>query len=496
MERRAKKPADEPSLFDEPASAPERPAARAEAPARAPEPPRPAEPAPRAEPALPQLFTVGALTGAIQGRLSELGRVRVEGEVSQKKRAAAGHVYFDLKDPGAKLACKIWQSVVSRALKFDLAEGAKVIAWGKLDVYAPQGGYSLIVDKVELQGLGAMLAELEKLKAELRARGWFERKRPLPRFPRTIGVVTSRDTAALRDFLKTRSTRWPGYPLRLVHTPVQGPTAAASIAAALRALDASGVDVIALVRGGGSLEDLWCFNELAVAEAIFACRAPVVTGVGHETDTTLADLVADRRAHTPTDAAQTVIPDRGELVAKIERLGGYLTEAFERAFEERAERLATLAARPVLRGAGWILDERARALAAAHARLDHALVAKLERRSGALSALSARIARRTPAAELARRAQRLAAAQPRLAAALQRGLAAREARLATEARSLEAVSPLKVLARGYSITRRVDDGRALVDARTLTPGTELETRLAHGSFRARVESVESPEEGP
>jgi exodeoxyribonuclease VII large subunit len=182
-------------------------------------------------------------------------------------------------------------------------------------------------------------------------------------------------------------------------------------------------------------------------------------------------------------------------VAEIERLGGYLGEAFTRAWEARVERLTALATRPVLRGAGWILDERTRALAAAHARLDHALVGKLERRSSALSALSARIARRTPAAELARRAQRLAAAQPRLAAALERGLAAREARMAAEARSLEAVSPLKVLARGYSITRRIDDGKAVVDALSLTPGTELETRLHRGSFRARVESVEPPEDG-
>jgi len=420
--------------------------------------------------------------------------VRVESEVSQKKRASAGHVYFDLKEEGARLACKIWQSVVARALRFELAEGARVVVWGKLDVYAPQGSYSLIVDRVELQGLGALLAELEKRKAELRARGWFDRKRALPRFPRLIGLVTSRDGAALRDVLKTRSQRWPGYPVRFAHTSVQGPGAAESIAAALRALDESSVDVIALVRGGGALEDLWGFNELAVARAIFESRTPVVTGIGHETDTTLADLVADRRAHTPTDAAQLVFPDRTELLARIERLGGYLGEAFERQWLGRVERLERAASRPVLRGAGWILDERARALAAAHARLDGALQGALARRASAVARLFARFARRTPAAELARRTQRLARAQPRLAAAVERALLAREARLSTEARSLEAVSPLAVLARGYAIARRAEDGAALTDVEALRPGAEVETRLARGSFRSRVESIEPPGE--
>jgi exodeoxyribonuclease VII large subunit len=430
----------------------------------------------------------------VHGRLAELGRVRVEGEVSQRKRASAGHVYFDLEDGGARLACKIWQSVVPRALRFELAEGARVVAWGKLDVYAPQGSYSLIVERVELAGLGARLAELEQRKAELKARGWFDRKRPLPAFPRVIGLVTSRDGAALRDFLRTRSLRWPGYPVRLVHTPVQGPGAAASIADALRALDASGVEVIALVRGGGSLEDLWCFNELAVAEAVFGARVPVVTGIGHETDTTLADLVADRRAHTPTDAAQSVIPDRAELRARIERLGGYLGEAFGRHLQARLERLERLAARPVLRGAGWILDQRALALAAARARLDHALRGELERRAATLARAHAGLARRAPGSELARRAQLLATAHLRLAGAAGRALERRVQRLALGARGLEAVSPLAVLARGYSLTRREGTGETLTDAALLAPGERVETRLARGSFRARVESVRPADE--
>ena len=421
--------------------------------------------------------------------------MRVEGEVAQKKRTSSGHVYFDLKDAGAKLACKVWQSQVPRVLRFELSEGAQVIAWGRLDLYAPQGSYSLIVDRLEPLGLGALLAQLEQRKRELAARGWFERRRALPRFPGVIGLVTSRDGAALRDFLRTRSLRWPGYPVRLAHTSVQGPGASESIAAALRALEASGVDAIALVRGGGSLEDLWAFNELPVAEAIWSARVPVVTGIGHETDTTLADLVADHRAHTPTDAAQALIPDRGELCARIARLGNYLSEAFERAFEERAQRYARLAARPVLRDAAWILGERTRALFALHARVDGALRGTFERRHAALARAHALLARRTPAAELARRTQRLATVQLKLAAASARALERRENALAVKARSLEAVSPLAVLARGYAIVRRAEGGTALVDPAGLAPGDALETRLARGSFRSRVEAVRPPEDG-
>ena len=498
MERRARRaePAKEPSLFDPPAAPPPAPPAAAR-PAALPGPPRPSPP-PAAEKAPPPLYTVAQLSAVVQGRLAELGRVRVEGEVSQKKRAAAGHVYFDLKEPGAKLACKIWQSSVARVLHLmrgDLVEGAQVIAWGKLDVYAPQGGYSLIVERLEPLGLGARRAQLAPRKAELKARGWFERKRALPALPRVIGLVTSRDGAALRDFLRTRSLRWPGYPLRLVHTAVQGPGASESIAAALRALDASGVDVIALVRGGGSLEDLWAFNELAVAEAIWNARAPVVTGVGHETDTTLADLVADRRAHTPTDAAQTLIPDRSELCARIARLGNYLGEAFERRWSDVERRFAHLAARPVLRGAGWILDQRTRGLAGLHARLDAGLAGGLARRAARVAGAHARLAQRAPASELARRAQRLSTAKLRLATAGTRALERRDAALRLAARSLAAVSPLAVLARGYAITRRTTGGGALTDARALAPGDGVETRLAHGSFRARVESVQPPEDG-
>jgi exodeoxyribonuclease VII large subunit len=317
----------------------------------------------------PRAESVTQFTRRIARELTGLGRVRVEGELAGLKRATSGHVYFDLKDAGARLSCVVWASHVARVGRFQPKEGDRVVASGKLDLYAPRGSYSLVVDRLEPGGVGERLARLEAVKAELRARGWFDRSRPLPSLPRIIGLVTSRDGAALRDFLRTRSLRWPGYPLRLVHTPVQGPGAAAAIAAAIGRLAASGVDLIVVVRGGGSLEDLWAFNEEPVARALFECPVPVVTGIGHETDVTLADLVADHRAHTPTDAAQTVIPDRAQWLQGLERLGQHLLQAMSAALERRAEALERLRSGRALRSADWILGDRGRELGHLWARL-------------------------------------------------------------------------------------------------------------------------------
>jgi len=452
--------------------------------------PRPSPP-PASAPE-PRVWSVSALTDVLAGRLRELGRLAVEGEVTRASQAGSGHVYFTLKDAGAVLDCKIWRSAVGRALRGRLEEGARVVAHGALDVYAPRGTYSLIVERVERRGIGELLARLEELKAELRSRGWFDRARALPRLPRCVGLVTSRDADAFQDILRTRSLRWPLYPLRLCHARVQGAGAAREIAEAIARLDASGVDVIVLARGGGSLEDLWCFNELAVAEAIWAARVPVVTGVGHQTDVTLADLVADHRAHTPTDAAQTVIPDRAALFGALERAGAYLIEALHRQLAARAERLERLAGRRVLRGADGLLAERAAALARSARRLALAGARRGEQADGRLAALAARLARHGPEARLERLETRLAGVAERLARAPQRALAGRTETLAMLERSLEAVSPFAVLRRGYSITRLLGSDGALRDARAVAPGARLETLLLAGRVVSEVREVSGP----
>ena len=331
----------------------------------------------------PRILTVSEVTDRLKGLLGGLGRISVEGEVASLARPASGHVYFNLKDRRrgieSVLGCAVWRSQVSRAMRSPLEEGVQVIAHGKLDVYAPRGSYSLIVDRIEPRGLGALLVQLEELKRELAGKGWFDRARPLPLLPKTIGVATSRDGAAFADFLRTRSLRWPCYPVRLAHTPVQGAGASREIAGAIAALDRSGVDVIVVCRGGGSLEDLWAFNERPVAEAIRAARVPVVSGVGHQTDQTLADLVADHRAHTPTDAAQTVIPLRAELEEKLDRQFNYLLAALDDLFVRREERLERLEGARVLRGADWILERRGEVLDLAGERLARGVRLAVER---------------------------------------------------------------------------------------------------------------------
>ncbi|HVS10297.1 MAG TPA: exodeoxyribonuclease VII large subunit [Planctomycetota bacterium] len=448
-------------------------------------------PAPhRAEATLPRVLSVSELTRRIAGLVGGLGRVSVEGEVSRITRAASGHVYFDLIDLDAKLACVVWRSSVASAVRFELREGAKVVAHGKLDVWAPRGSYSLIVQRLEPAGLGAQLARLEELKLELRALGWFDRKRALPSMPRTIGVVTSRDGAAFQDFLRTRSVRWPGYPVRLAHSPVQGAGAAREIAAAIARLGASGVDVIVVCRGGGSLEDLWCFNERAVAEAIWRSSVPVVSGVGHETDVTLCDLVADRRAHTPTDAAQTVIPDRTALLEALGRAHNHLLQAMDTALGRRAERLERAGRSRVLCDARWILADRGRVLE----RLARAVALAGHRRLDAAGARAIDLHRRIQLASPRRSIEARAAALERAALRALPGALRRlercEQRHALSASRLEALSPLKILARGWSITTRAGEGEALREASRVRPGDEIETTLSRGRIVSRVTQVQ------
>lgn len=479
------------SLFDDAPPPPRRPrrASRAAGPRPGAEPAPPAE-QPKGPPPGPQVLAVSQLTQVISRRIEELGRVAVEGEVTALKRAASGHLYFGLKDDGARLDCKIWRSRVGDALSFDLREGAQVVCHGKLDVYAPRGTYSLTVDRVEQRGIGELLARLERLKAELRGRGWFDRARPWPALPRRVGVVTSRDADGWRDFLRTRTVRWPAYPVRLAHTRVQGRGSAEEIADALRRLDASGVDVLCLVRGGGSIEDLWAFNELPVAEAIWGASVPVITGVGHESDTTLADLVADHRAHTPTDAAQTVLPDRGALLERLERTGGYLIEEMDRQLSSRAERLERVAGRRTLRDTGWLLERRVEAVRGLARRLTSAVSGRTERGAARLAGLAERMGAESPARRVAALEARLAGLAPRLGPAGASALDARQRRLDLAARALEAVSPLAVLQRGYSITRTAD-GRAVRAADELAPGARIESVLQGGVVRSDVVEVDA-----
>ena len=437
----------------------------------------------------PGPWTVGHLTQRIRGALEGLGRVSVEGEVSGGRPVASGHIYFDLKDIDARVSCVIWRSAAATALRQPLREGDKVVVHGKLEVYGPRGSYQIIVQRVEPAGLGTLLAQLERLKQELKAKGWLDRRRPVPELPRRVGVVTSRDGAAFQDFLRTRSLRWPLYPVVLAHTPVQGAGSAASIAAAIRRVAASGVDVVVVTRGGGSVEDLWAFNELAVAEAIWECPVPVVSGVGHETDTTLCDLVADLRAHTPTDAATQVIPDRHARVDALERAEGHLQEAMAAQLESRRERVERAAGSRVLRDARGLLDPRRERLAQLERVLSASVRGLGSRTSLRLADLRRRLERRSPAQELARRSTRVELAATRVRSGATKALEGARRDLEALAGRLEALSPLAVLARGYSITYVEGRDEPLASVEGISVGAKLRTRVADGEIESRVSEI-------
>ena len=443
----------------------------------------------RAAPAAPAALSVAQVCAKATSALKALGTVVVEGELSRiSDHQSSGHMYFDLKDASARVSCSLFRQSRAAALRgLALREGMQVRITGKLEIWGAQGKFSLVVSRVEAAGAGALMQEYERLKQELAAKGWFDRKRPLPPPPYKVGVVTSRGGAALQDFLRTRSQRWPGHPLVVAHAAVQGKGAAEEVARGIRALEAHGVDVVVVCRGGGSIEDLWAFNELPVLEAVWNCSKPVVSGVGHEIDTTLCDFVADVRAHTPTDAAEKVFPDLEALRERLADLDSDLGRAVDWTLAQREQRLDQLASRPCLRSPQWFLDERAARLSRAAAALDERMRRLVLAAEARLEAAARKVEQRSPKVELERRAARVELLAARLSNEARTRCERLSNRLDSAARTLEAVSPLAVLGRGYSITFAEGAAAPLSSSAGVAPGTVLVTRLADGELRSRTE---------
>jgi exodeoxyribonuclease VII large subunit len=417
------------------------------------------------------------------------GDVWVEGEVSNLSQPASGHVYFTLRDERAQLQCACFRRE-ARALRFRLEDGLKIRCHGRVSIYEAQGKFQLYVDRVEPAGLGAAALALEQLKRTLQAEGLFDeaRKRPLPFWPRVVGVVTSPTGAAVRDLIRVTHRR-AATRLVVAPTQVQGAEAPAQIVAALRAVARlPGVEVVIVARGGGAAEDLAAFNDEAVARAIAACPVPVISAVGHEVDVTIADLVADLRAATPSQAGERVVPVQAELEGDLERLILRLARATRRRLDDRRrdlehswQRLTTAGERRVTSGRLHLqaLDRR---LHAAHP------AQRLHRDRTALAALQQRLLRVSPRGRLTPLRAELARLEDRLrragAAAAQR----RRRDFAAALAALQALSPLGVLERGYSLTRG-PDGAVLHDAGAVAVGDEVSVRLAHGELGCRVEAV-------
>jgi exodeoxyribonuclease VII large subunit len=440
-----------------------------------------------------QVYTVSRLNAEVRGVLEGFPAIWVEGEVSNLARPASGHLYLTLKDAGAQVRCAMWRPRAQR-LGFAIEDGMQLLCRARVGLYEPRGEFQLILEHAEPAGDGALRRRFEELKRKLAAEGLFDpaRKLPLPAAIRTVGVVTSASGAALHDVLTTLARRAPSLRVVVYPTAVQGAAAVGEIVAAIRAAGARAeCDVLLIVRGGGSLEDLWCFNDEAVARAIAASPIPTVSGVGHEVDTTIADFVADLRAPTPTGAAERVSPDLGEQLRQVDALALRLRAGAERELRRAAERTRFLAHRLAQLHPGQRLAQRAQRLDELDARLRRAVDGALERQRARAAAASAALRRHAPSTRLAELRGRAALLGQRLDHAAQALLGGRRERLALAAGSLQATSPLATLARGYAIVSG-PDGRALRDARGVAVGAEVEARLARGRLAARVTRVIEP----
>ena len=412
----------------------------------------------------PQVLTVSALARSVRDLLEHrYPLLWVAGEISNLTVAKSGHAYFVLKDHAAQARCVMFRSR-HQLLDWEPRDGAQVEAQVLVSLYEARGEFQLTVETLRRAGLGARFEAFVRLRDKLEREGLFDaaRKRPLPAFPRTVGVVTSRDAAALRDVLTTLKRRNPSIAVVVYPVLVQGAGAAGEIASALdRAGRRKESEVLLLVRGGGSIEDLWAFNEEIVARAVRACPLPVVTGIGHETDFTIADFAADRRAPTPTAAAELVSPERGVMLEAVAALAAKIEASTRRDLERRMLHIDQLARRLVHPGA------RLLAQSAVLAQLRHRL------RNAAERLLADRQARHLLA---------------RLLAATHAALERSTARCASLRDNLSHLDPGRVLERGYSIVQKTD-GRVVSDGAALVPGESVVLRFARGSAGARVEST-------
>ena len=419
-----------------------------------------------------------------------VGPLRVDGELSGFKRhRPSGHLYFDLKDARSRLSCVMWREA-ARRLRFEPADGMLVRAQGRFGIYEVQGRLQLYAEALEPAGLGDLHAALERLKERLAAEGLFatERKRPLPRFPERIGVATSDSGAAIRDILRVLGQRWPVAEVVLRPCAVQGAAAAPEIAAALEDLGREpDLDLILLGRGGGSIEDLWCFNDEAVVRAVAGSRRPVVAGIGHEIDVTLADLAADLRAATPSQAAELSVPDRTDVLARLRGEGRRLLARAEGRLRTERLRVARIESSHGLRRPRELVRTRAQRIDELAIRLESALANGIARRRTRLEDLDRRFRSREPRLRLRRGGERLAEIRSRIRARAARAIADRRRLLALRAEHLEAVGPRSVLGRGYAICLREADGGAIRSWTEVGDRERVAVILGTGSLRCRVE---------
>jgi exodeoxyribonuclease VII large subunit len=420
-------------------------------------------------------------------------RIWLEGELSNVSRPSSGHLYFTLKDARAQIRAAMFRSR-NQAIRFRPEEGLQVLVRGRISLYEPRGDYQLIVDQMEEAGDGALRRAFDELKRKLDAEGLFDaaRKQPLPTLPSRIGVITSPSGAAVRDVISVLRRRFPAIPVLIYPVPVQGKEAGGEIANAIRlASKQADCDVLILTRGGGSLEDLWPFNEEGVARAIHDCRVPLVSAVGHEIDFTIADFVADRRAATPSAAAELVVPDQLEWLARLTQLSARLENRLRQMLSDDQRRMAWLEQRLQQVHPGQYLRQQAQRLDELEQRARLLIEIKFNRLQYSLKELNENLQRHSPMQLLGRLQLQQDLLAQRLGTAVQGLLAEKRRRLELACRSLDTISPLATLQRGYAIVSHLPERRILRQATSVKAGDRVEARLAEGTLVCTVDTTDN-----
>ncbi len=438
----------------------------------------------------PSTLTVTQLTHQIKNQLeSSFASCTVQGEISNGKAHSSGHFYFDLKDAGAKIPAVMFRNAFSR-LDRKPKEGDQVILKGNISVYAPHGRYQMLVNSLEFQGVGELLLRLERLKKKLQERGWFEaeKKKPLPRFPLKIGVVTSPTGAVIRDIIQVLTRRFSGFQLLLNPVRVQGGEAAYEIAEAIEQMNRLNLcDVMIVGRGGGSLEDLWPFNEEIVARAIYESRIPIVSAVGHETDVTLADFVADVRAPTPSAAAELVTDEKQAHLNFLNKMHEQLSSTLSFQMRHKRAQLEGVVRSPLLASSTSLLALPFQRLDECKSKLESVMKSALQRRRDLLAGRQRQAKALKPTTLLQAYRHKLDQQTRRLAESVQSQLHLRKQKLTQVIQALQAVDPKNVLKRGYAILFAINEGSIVVSTKKLIPGQRVEARLADGTKTLSVE---------
>jgi len=437
------------------------------------------------------IYSVSRLNSEVRKLLEQgFAQIWLEGELSNIARPSSGHLYFSLKDADAQIRGAMFRNR-NQALRFKPEEGLQVLVRARVSLYEPRGDYQLIVDHMELAGDGVLQRAFEELKQKLAAEGLFDAaaRQELPLLPQRIGVITSPTGAAIRDVLSVLKRRFPAIPVRVYPVAVQGKDAAGEIAATIdTASSQADCDVLILTRGGGSLEDLWSFNEEAVARAIHRCRIPLVSAVGHEIDFTIADFVADRRAATPSAAAELVSPDQQEWLTHMQHLAMRMQNRLQQARSESSQQLAWLEKRLQQLHLGQTLRQQAQRLDDLERRSRLSIATSISHLQASLQATHARLRQHSPRYRIGEMDLRWRGLARRLGVSVQSFMAHQQQALTVHSRALHAISPLATLERGYAIVR-TPGGDIVRTADTVKPGDPVEARLARGSLQCTVNTI-------